>query len=290
MGNKATTIERQIEILKSRGMDFDYGDDKAKEILLDIGYYRLGFYWHPFEIDKDHNLKKGTKFSDVVELYYLDSDLRNLLSKAIHRIEINFRTQIIYNVSNFYPDSPTWFIDKKVISPEFIQSFDNIYNESFKKNNKQIKAHHSKYINDKYAPAWKTLEFLTFGSIRTIYKSLIDENLKNKIANHYNVKKFDVLNNYLNTINLVRNNCAHGGVMFDFNLPVGIKSTPLITFNNNNRHCLDSSIKVIHYFLNVISKNRGQELIEDLNALFANQAANAVLKELIESKICYLYK
>ena len=58
--------------------------EKAKEILLDIGYYRLGFYWHPFEVDKDHNLKQGTKFSDVVKLYYLDVDLKHILLKALN--------------------------------------------------------------------------------------------------------------------------------------------------------------------------------------------------------------
>lgn len=58
MGKIATTIDEQINTLKSRGMDFDCGIDKAKEILLDAGYYRLGFYWHPFEIDDDHNFKK----------------------------------------------------------------------------------------------------------------------------------------------------------------------------------------------------------------------------------------
>ena len=61
------------------------------EILLDIGYYRLGFYWNPFEINKKHEFINGTNFSDVLHLYYLDVDLRNLLLKYIKRIEINFR-------------------------------------------------------------------------------------------------------------------------------------------------------------------------------------------------------
>ena len=79
MGRVATSITKQIEILKSRNMDFDMEEYKVKEILLDIGYYRLGFYWNPFEIDEKHNFKKGTKFSDVVNLYYLDVDLRGIL-------------------------------------------------------------------------------------------------------------------------------------------------------------------------------------------------------------------
>ena len=45
----ATTIEEQIELLASRGMTFG-NVEKSKENLLDIGYYRLGFYWFPFEV------------------------------------------------------------------------------------------------------------------------------------------------------------------------------------------------------------------------------------------------
>lgn len=44
MSKTATTVEQQIALLESRGMVFDYTIEKVKEILLDIGYYRLGFY------------------------------------------------------------------------------------------------------------------------------------------------------------------------------------------------------------------------------------------------------
>ena len=48
MGNKAKTIEEQISLLRSRGMAIN-DQEKAEEVLLDVGYYRLGFYWFPFE-------------------------------------------------------------------------------------------------------------------------------------------------------------------------------------------------------------------------------------------------
>lgn len=63
IGKKAITVEAQIQKLISRCMVMDLGEEKAKEILLDIGYYRLGFYWNPFEIDENHNLQPNTKFS-----------------------------------------------------------------------------------------------------------------------------------------------------------------------------------------------------------------------------------
>jgi abortive infection bacteriophage resistance protein len=76
MIKRASTVEQQIQLLLKRGMVFDFEIEKIKEILLDIGYYRLGFYWNPFEMDDKHYFAQGTKFSDVVKLYYLDVDLK----------------------------------------------------------------------------------------------------------------------------------------------------------------------------------------------------------------------
>ena len=45
---RATTIPEQIKLLTSRGVKIN-DNAKAEENLLDIGYYRLGFYFFPFE-------------------------------------------------------------------------------------------------------------------------------------------------------------------------------------------------------------------------------------------------
>lgn len=156
-------VEEQLDLLLSRGMEIKE-KDKAIEYLLDIGYYRLGFYWHYFETDKSHNFRKGIDIETIRELYYLDFDLKYLLSIYIYRIEVHFRSQLVRLVSNKHKDSPAWFIDPNVVSDSMIKVIDRIYygnEEYFKKNNLVIKKHHDKYINDKYAPAWKTLEFFT---------------------------------------------------------------------------------------------------------------------------------
>jgi abortive infection bacteriophage resistance protein len=287
MGKTATTTEEQIKLLEHRGMQLDYDKSKIQEILLDIGYYRLGFYWYPFEIDKDHNFATGTKFSDIVSLYYLDIDLKNILNKALNRIEINLRTQIIYFVSNAYPKNPTWFASKLVMNPNFVNELPNYYNDRFKRNNKPLKKHHVNYPNDIYAPAWKTLEFLTFGTIEKIYLSLKDKNLKEKIANLYGIKKVNVFQNFLKTVIFVRNICAHSGILFDSNTPIEIETTPLIKFNNNNRHSIDSSIKVILYFLNTISKNRKNSIENEIITLFDSYSNNPIIKKIINEKIGY---
>jgi len=289
MGNIATNSNQQLEKLTKRGMILDFPEKKVKEILLDIGYYRLGFYWNPFEINEKHEFKEGTKFSDVVNLYYLDVDLRNLLLKYIKRIEINFRTKVVYYVSNKYKDSPTWFIDSKVVNQNLIDSFDDHYNSEFKSKNKQIKLHHRKYINDKYAPSWKTLEFFTFGAILKIFKSLNDISIKERISNIYEIRNLKKFTNLMETIVFIRNTCAHSGVIFDLNTPRGISIVPGIEFNNNNRSTLDSSIKIILFILDKISNDRKLELESEIKRLFDNYKDNKSIKEIIENKIGHKY-
>jgi len=289
MGKTAITVDKQIEKLISRGMQMDLGEKKAEEVLLDIGYYRLGFYWNPFEIDSDHNLKKGTKFSDVVNLYYLDTDLKHILIKAINRIEINFKTQLIYYTSNKYSNNPTWFADKKIVSKKYVENFPRHYTKKFKSDNKTIKRHHKKYPNDIYAPAWKTLEYLTFGSVITLFLSLQNKSLKEEISLKYGINNLVTFENYLLTILFIRNICAHSDLLFDSNTPKAIKPTPLIDLNNNNRHSLDSSMKVICYFLRQISENRCNIISTEIDDLFSSFKGNSVIRSIVENKIGYVY-
>lgn len=220
-------------------------------------------------------------------MYYLDIDLKNLLVRALNRIEINVRTQIVYHVSNHYKNSSTWFVDRKVMNNDFVDGFPKYYNEKFIKNNTTIKKHHQKYINDKYAPAWKTLEFLTFGNLIWIYKNLKDEDLKKEISNLYNIKKVYVFENYLGSALFVRNICAHGGVLYDSNTPKAIKPTPLIKLSNNSRHSLFASIQVILFLLGVVSENRKEELEKDIKELLLKYKANKDIAEIIVMKIGY---
>ena len=289
MGKTATSFTNQIQILRDRGMDLDLPEEKIKEILLDIGYYRLGFYWNPFEKNKSHEFNEGTKFSDVVKLYYLDVDLRNILSRYINRIEINFRTKVVYYVSNKYKTSSTWFIDPIVMNSKFIGTINDYYNDKFKNNNRTIQLHHRKYLKDIYAPAWKTLEFFTFGSITKIFKSLNDPDIRKRIADEYNVLNLNKFVNLIDTIVFVRNTCAHGGVLFDFQIPEGIAILPGINFNNNNRHSLDSCIKIIAYILNSVSESRRIEMDELIKDIFKNHKDNNVIRGIIESKIGYKF-
>ncbi|WP_291118360.1 Abi family protein [Empedobacter sp. UBA7248] len=285
MGLIATTIEEQIQKLLDRGMIIE-DVDKAKEILLDIGYYRLGFYWHHFEIDGDHNFQENLNFMDVVDLYYLDVDLKYILSKAILRIEVNFRTKLLYHGSINYKNNNSWYINKKYINSDILSNLTKIYSKL--KDRKTLTHHHTKY-KCKHAPAWKVFEFLTFGQIMKIYNNIIEEDLKNEIANQYKIKDYVLLENYFISIINIRNICFHHSILYDYNQPIGInkirsKKYKFITRNATN---LNASIKLILFILSRISEDRAAELELEIRTKIDNSRNNKLLNEIINTHICF---
>lgn len=290
---EATTIDEQIAILKKRGMEIDYTDEKIKDILLDIGYFRFGFYCFPFEIDypkksdRKHVYKEGAKMTDVVSLYYLDVNLRHILIKYINRIEVNFRTKLIYGVSLSYPKTNIWFVDSSIVRESYVDKFNEKVYDDMIRQNQIIKNHHRKYPNDKYAPAWKTMEFMTFGGILTVYRNLKEESVKQRIADCFDIKNILVLENYIETIVKIRNVCAHSAALFDFTLPKSIKKGPALAINRDNNNKLQSAIFVILFMLGKISSNRQNDMKEEIKSLFGQHKDNTAICSIIENCIGY---
>lgn len=291
MGEKATSIEEQISKLESRGLIIE-DREKAKELLLDIGYYRLGFYSYFFLKKDDNTFSTGTNFKDIIRLYYLNVDLKNLLIKYLNRIEINFRTKVIYFVSNKYQNNPTWFIHGNIMNKEYTQNFEKyVYTNDFIKYNKTIFKHHLKYPNDRFAPAWKTFEYMTFGAVIKAYQNLKDNFLKEEIANQYGLQNIKVFQNLLDTLKFLRNTCAHSGVLCDLQTPKGIKMIKgKIEFPNNDRYSLNSCIKVTSFILSSISQNRAKDFKDEVDRLFLNFKEHPQIKKIVEENIRYYYK
>lgn len=286
---KATSVDEQVEILKERGMTI-LDEDKAKEVLLDIGYFRLGFYCFPFEgnypnkENRTHKYVKGVKFEDIINLYYFDCDLRNILMKYITRIEINFRTFLTYTVSNKYKDSPKWFADKKIVNKKYATEF---YGKVYKgnlRNTPIIERHHNKYKEDRFAPAWKTIEFMTFGSILILYNNLQSDEVKREIANQYGIRKVGLFIDYMNIIKIIRNTCAHSGVLFDIKLPKAI-SSKIVKIPQEHKQNLTGAILVIKHILEAISRNRLQDMEKEIVNLIEKVPNNSIIKPIIERNL-----
>lgn len=292
MGDKATTLDKQISILQDERKMIIEDEKKCKEILADIGYYRLGFYWFHFEVprtqkDDPHIFKPGTCFSDVVKLYYLDVDLRHLLLKYLHRIEVHYRTKIIYLGSNKYTEKPTWFSDSRYIKPNFIAELPKTYTEKFKRYNTVIRKHHEKYKKHKYAPAWKSLEFFPFGAINSLYKNMKDCELKKKIANVYGYVNPKLFSENMTAIVNLRNVCSHGGTLIDYSQIFSIRKLDTDIYKCDDKHSLNASITLMLNMLSKISMSRAIELERRVKQLFNVYRCNIEIRNIVENKAKY---
>ncbi len=262
-------------------MIFD-NEEKAKEILLDVGYYRLGFYSFPYEIQfpnlehRDHQLKQGTTFKSVYDLYEFDTRLRRLLLNALDRIEVNIRTKLIYHISLQYKEDPCWFVNRKYVSSKFVNNFEEQVYAPLRKN-PIIEHHHANHAGI-YAPAWKAIEFMTLGNIIRLYDALKETDAKNLITNEYGCSR-GVFYNYLETIRVLRNKCAHGGCLYRMDFPKGIKRLPA-NVSEYNRHNIKGGIDVVRYLLGKISQNRMAELDNEIrilvNSIQTTEAKNVI--------------
>lgn len=271
MAETATTIDEQIKLLIDRGMEIT-NEQKAKENLMDIGYFRLGFYWFPFEqtyprkTKRCHSFKEDTKFDYAIKLYYFDFDLRNLLLRYISRIEVNFRTTLIYTASNKYKEDPFWYVNSKYVKASFLNDSllkNAIYDASKETVIKKDLQEH-KRTN---APAWKLIENLTFGVVISLYDNLIDGGLKHDISKVYGMESSNQFSNYINTIRRLRNYCAHGKVLFDMNLPEAISNGPVGDLSAR-KTMLFGAYQVFKYILGRVSPNRVNDMISELKLSF----------------------
>ena len=142
---QALSISEQIELLKSRGLNIA-DSSKAAKFLGEVSYFRFVQYLRPMEADKTtHQFKPNSKFEDAVALYNFDIKLRDLMFKAVQRLEIALRTKIIQEFSLAH--GPFWFFDTSLADDEhkFIENMNSIDRELQRSKEDFIKEHRRNY-------------------------------------------------------------------------------------------------------------------------------------------------
>ena len=159
---QALSVSEQIELLKSRGLNIA-DSSKAVKFLGEVSYFRFVQYLRPMEEDKTtHQFKPNSRFEDAVALYNFDIELRDLMFKAVQRLEIALRTKIIQEFSLTH--GPFWFFDTSLADDEhkFIENMNSIDRELQRSKEDFIKEHRRNYDKPIFPPAWKTLELAPF--------------------------------------------------------------------------------------------------------------------------------
>jgi abortive infection bacteriophage resistance protein len=220
--NKAvTTVEEQIQLLKSRGMEIS-DENLAAHWLQQISYYRLAGYWWPMQNNKvNHVFKPGSRFEDVLALYNFDRKLRLLLFDVLERIEIALRTKLIYHLSHehgfWWFQNPELFIRTR----EHIKTLTSLEEELERSKEVFIKDHRKKYKDDfRFPPVHKSLEITSLGTLSKLYGNLKPSvKSKDTIAKDFGTINHTFLPSWLQSFTQIRNLCAHHSRLWNKNLP-----------------------------------------------------------------------
>nr|WP_255484408.1 Abi family protein [Granulicella sp. 5B5] len=200
---------------------------KAEACLHRIGYYRLSGYAYPFrqrelrrnpdgsETEHIHeHFRPHTEFSTIMELYVFDKKLRLLFLDAIERIEVGLRVEVALTLGTYgafsYRDANTYnryfsAPDSDGATPHarFIEKLD----DAFRRSREEFAEHfRSKYSSD--LPIWMSIELWDFGTLSTVLNGMKSADL-DRLSSLYRLPKRRFLSSWAQSINFVRNVCAH---------------------------------------------------------------------------------
>lgn len=182
--------DQQIEKLKNEKNLLIDNEEYAKDILKQTSYYSLiGGYKDIFKNPTTKKYKDGTRFEDIVELYYFDELLRQLFLRYLIKVENGIKSQVSY-----------YFTEKNGENQKKYLDVSN-YNYSGKKNQGDIDRlvkilegyvtkptdyHYINHSQKKYGnvPLWVLTNALTFGNISKMYM-LLPQNIQIKVSSNY---------------------------------------------------------------------------------------------------------
>lgn len=224
------SYEDQLALLESKGMNI--GDrEKALSYLERVGYYRLSAYWHPFrkansKTELSDAFHENTHFTDAVDLYLFDKQLRLLMVDALERIEVAVKVDIAHSLGRIDPFAyrNLNFLDSKVAlkqkSTQANKTTFQFWQERYQASRRTSKEDFVKHFKLKYngdLPIWVAVEIWDFGSLSNFFAMMKGQD-QFKIAKKYGIPQFQILVSWLRCINYLRNIVAHHSRLWNRNM------------------------------------------------------------------------
>ena len=206
------TIEEQVKNLKSIGMIIN-DEDKAKNILNDISYFRLIKGFSLTVKTKNDKYTKGVTFEQVLGLYLFNARFRQLLFPEIEKIEINLRCRLANYFSQKY--NVLGYKEKENFGkPRYHKYFLWDIEKEIKRNYKTpfVKNFKEEYAGEEI-PFYALVEIISFGTLSKFFKNMKNEDKKN-VAKSFGVG-YKYLESWIETLAYVRNICAHYGRLYN---------------------------------------------------------------------------
>lgn len=227
------SIEDQLAILKSRGLLITNDDDVCKFLMFKNYYNIINRYGQYYYNPSTQRFNEGTKFDNIVDLYFFDNELKNVFYRKLMKVESQFKSVLAHVFCKNHQDDFAYLnpnnFDKDQITKHIslLSSISNQikYNSGPKEPANPIKHHMRKYG---HVPFWVLVNNLYFNDAIKFY-NVMNKSEQNEICNIFfnryvsehsvvtqesDILTPEQLSSFLNILNDYRNITAHDNFLF----------------------------------------------------------------------------
>lgn len=286
-------IDKQLEILKARGLTIEDREMSAEYLLTNNYYNVINTYSKHFQ-DSPDKFIDGATFDEITQLKLFDKEIKNVIFKSILEAENHIASIIAYRFSEKYSEPYAYLQTNSYLKKDpfkvarNISILSDVINRKKRDKNNSI-THY--YNNHNDVPIWVLINELTFGNVYHFY-TILDHSLQNKIASDFSSFLLDNLNNldtvkkydkvlfdkdtaksFIQNIVEIRNIVAHDNKLLDYSC------------RNNTRY-----FKPLHSLLD-INKNQSRQDVYNICvslAAFLSKNQFAQLHNTILKRVNYL--
>lgn len=268
------TYAEQLDLLSTRGMTVE---DRIAAInaLRKLGYYRLSAYWYPFRVREPNHREgvdipldqfyPGVSFTGILNAYEFDQSLRRAIWPALESVEIAVRVAIAYQMGQYGAYA---FIDPHYLSdgaqspshrnPHMTQIAE--FGDKMKISIRSSKESFAEHFRNNYEgtlPIWAAIELWDFGMLSSYYQIMSTSDRANVAAN-FGIQSARLLGSWLESINVLRNICAHHGRLNRRHFAVApripkpktsVEFAHLYPLSDDKRHTLYPLLCVLSYLM-----------------------------------------
>lgn len=175
--------------------------------------------------------KEGVTFTELINLYDLDKNIRSAVMLATLEVELSLRTAIAYTLSEDFGVKESEYLKYKNFKQgEKFEEHGRVTNErnemlnilkGFRKRDIEPLNHYRE--NHNHIPPWILMKETSFGNLKHIFKLLKGPQKRKVISICYGIDISEVSDDHITLfkdslalINAFRNRAAHNGRIFNF--------------------------------------------------------------------------
>lgn len=232
MGEKPfSTFDKQIEILKSRGLLFN-DESYAKDKLSFYGYYEIINGYKDFLLDKnstDDRYLTGATFEHIFSLYQMDKQIASGVMESMKEVELTLRTAVAHTIAEQFGEKTQDYLKrqnyktgpKNMNGPGY--KIDQILNKlSYIVNDDIQPMKHYRECHGN-VPPWILLKGSTFGNLVNFIKLQKPKQKERIISLAFGIPEEviteqikDMFADIIFLCHAFRNRAAHGGRMYNY--------------------------------------------------------------------------